>query len=67
MADRRALLTPKLEAPLAALDEGEEEEYLDVLLDRSRPAQRLAEALTAGGFPVGATTIKDYRRRVENV
>lgn len=56
-------LPPKLQAPLAALDEGEEQEYRELLLDRSRPAQRLAEALTAAGFPVGSTTIKDWRRR----
>lgn len=58
-------LPPKLRAPLAALDEGEEEKYREILLDRSRPAQRLADALTAAGFPVGPTVIKDFRRRVE--
>lgn len=60
-----AALPPKLQAPLAALDEGEQEEYREVLLDRSRPAQRLADVLTAAGFPVGPTTIKDFRRRAE--
>lgn len=58
-------LPPKLSAPLAALDEGEEEKYRELLLDRSVPAQRLADALTAAGFPVGATAIKDHRRRTE--
>ena len=62
MADELPL-PPKLAAPLAALDEGEEKVYRELLLDRSRPAQRLADALTAEGFPVGSTTIKDWRRR----
>ena len=56
-------LHTKLRAPLSALGEGEEEKYRELLLDRSRPAQRLADALTAAGFPVGPTTIKDWRRR----
>lgn len=66
MADL-SILSPKLRAPLEALDEGEEEKYLEVILDRSRPAQRVADTLTAAGFPVGATTIKDFRRKAAHV
>lgn len=62
-----SILSPKLRAPLEALDEGEEEKYLEVILDRSRPAQRVADTLTSAGFPVGATTIRDIRRKAAHV
>lgn len=59
------ILPPKLRAPLGALDKGEEQKYLEILLDRARPAQRVADTLTLSGFPVGATTIKDFRRKAD--
>ncbi len=62
-----SILPPKLSAPLAALDDGEEQKYLDVILDRSRSAQRVSDVLTQAGFPVSATTIRDTRRKVLNV
>ncbi|AII29608.1 hypothetical protein PHL132N00_27 [Propionibacterium phage PHL132N00] len=36
----------------------------DVLADRSIPATQLAQMLTQAGYPISATVIKDYRRKL---
>lgn len=37
----------------------------EVLSDRSIPATYLARELSKAGYPIGATSIKDYRRKLD--
>lgn len=38
----------------------------DVLADNTIPASWLAKQLTQAGYPISATVIKDYRRKLPN-
>lgn len=38
----------------------------DVLADKTIPATQLARMLTEAGYPISATVIKDYRRKLTN-
>ena len=38
----------------------------DVLADKTIPASWLAKQLTQAGYPISATVIKDYRRKLTN-
>lgn len=38
----------------------------EVLSDRRIPAAYLARELTKAGYSIGATSIKDYRRKLDN-
>lgn len=38
----------------------------DVLVDKTIPASWLAKQLTQAGYPISATVIKDYRRKLTN-
>ena len=39
---------------------------VDVLADKTIPASWLAKQLTQAGYPISATVIKDYRRKLTN-
>lgn len=56
---------PVLNSILGGLSEDQRTVFLQILQDRSRPAEHVAHVLAVHGYRVSASTIRTYRRAVE--